>query len=117
MPIGRIFGAQTTPRRQRSKSECAALTLSFDRNNSDGKASLKRQKSPEITTDTQDVSKFYRFTCKMFIFRNVYFVPHNIPYKVLNFQRFDYTTCCRRHSKRHTIVFIVFLFPVLMKFY
>ena len=61
MPIGRIFGAQTTPRRQRSKSECAALTLSFDRNNSDGKASLKRQKSPEITTDTQDVIKFYRF--------------------------------------------------------
>ena len=27
-------------------------------NNSDGKASLKRQKLPETTTDTQDVSKF-----------------------------------------------------------
>ena len=30
-------------------------------NNSDGKASLKRQKSPESTTVTQDLSKFYRF--------------------------------------------------------
>ena len=30
-------------------------------NNSDGKASLKRQKSPENTTDTQGMSKFYRF--------------------------------------------------------
>ena len=50
------------PREQRSKSECAALTSSFDRNNSDhGKARLKRQKSPETTTDTQDVSKFYWF--------------------------------------------------------
>ena len=26
-----------------------------------GKASLKQQKSPETTTDTQDVSKFYLF--------------------------------------------------------
>ena len=47
------------PHGQRSKSECAALTPSFDRNNSDGKASLKRKKSPETTTDTQDVSKCY----------------------------------------------------------
>ena len=47
------------PRGQRSKSECAALTSSFDKNNSDGKASLKQQKSPETTTDTQDVSKCY----------------------------------------------------------
>ena len=29
--------------------------------NSDGKASLKRQKSQETTTNTQDVSKFYWF--------------------------------------------------------
>ena len=28
-------------------------------NNSDGKASLKRQKSPENTTDTRGMSKFY----------------------------------------------------------
>ena len=47
------------PRGQRSKSECAALTSSFDKNNSDGKASLKQQKSPETTTDTQDASKCY----------------------------------------------------------
>ena len=31
------------------------------RNNTDGKASLKRQKSPETTKDTQDLSKFYWF--------------------------------------------------------
>ena len=30
-----------------------------DVNNSDGKASLKRQKSPETTTDTQGMCKFY----------------------------------------------------------
>ena len=48
-----------TPRGQRSKSECAALNSSFDRNNSDGKANLKRKKSPETTTDTQDASKCY----------------------------------------------------------
>ena len=34
-------------------------TSSFDMDNSDGKASLKRQKSPETTTDTQGISKFY----------------------------------------------------------
>ena len=28
-------------------------------NNSDGKASLKRQKLPETTTDTQGMSNFY----------------------------------------------------------
>ena len=47
------------PRGQRSKSECAALTSFSDKNNSDGKASLKQQKSPETTTDTQDASKCY----------------------------------------------------------
>ena len=30
-----------------------------DMNNSDGKISLKRQKSPETTTETQDMVKFY----------------------------------------------------------
>ena len=30
-------------------------------NNSDGKASLKQQKSPKTTTDTRDASKFYWF--------------------------------------------------------
>ena len=29
--------------------------------NSDGKASLKQQKSSETTRDTQGMSKFYRF--------------------------------------------------------
>ena len=33
----------------------------YNRNNSDGKASLKRQRTPETTTDTKDVSKFYWF--------------------------------------------------------
>ena len=59
MPIGSIFGAQTTSAWTASKSECEALTSSFDKDNSDGKASLKRQKSPETTTDTQGMSKFY----------------------------------------------------------
>ena len=45
--------------RQRSKSECAALTSSFDRNYIDGNASLIRQKSPETTADLQDVNKFH----------------------------------------------------------
>ena len=31
----------------------------FDMDNSDGKAGLKRQKSPETTTDTKGMSKFY----------------------------------------------------------
>ena len=43
-----------------------------DMNNSDGKISLKRQKSPETTTETQDMGKFIDFTRKMFLFRNIY---------------------------------------------
>ena len=35
-------------------------------------------------------------------------------FKVLNFLAL---TWCRRHSLNHTIVFIVFLFPVVMEFY
>ena len=35
-----------------------------NRNNSDDKTRLKRQKSPETTTDTQDVSNFIDFTLK-----------------------------------------------------
>ena len=49
------------PHGQRSKSECEALTSSFDRNNSDGKATLKQQKTLETTTETQDLSKCYWF--------------------------------------------------------
>ena len=49
------------PHGQRSTSEFTALTSSFDRNNSDGKVSLKQQKTPETTTDTQDASKCYWF--------------------------------------------------------
>ena len=33
----------------------------YNRNNSDGKASLKRQRTPGTTTDTKDVIKFYWF--------------------------------------------------------
>ena len=58
-PLGRIFGAQTTSAWTTVEIECAALTSAYDRNNSGGKASLKRHKSLEITTDTQDVRKFY----------------------------------------------------------
>ena len=35
-----------------------------DMNNSDGKITLKRQKSPETTTETQDMGKFYWFYVK-----------------------------------------------------
>ena len=45
--------------RQRSKSKCAALTSSSNRNDSDGKVSLNRQRTLETTRDTEDVSKFY----------------------------------------------------------
>ena len=41
-----------------SKDE-VKLDFIFDRNNSDGKASLKQQKLFETTTDTEDVCKFY----------------------------------------------------------
>ena len=61
------------PHGQRSKSECAAWTSYFDRINSDGKASLKRKKSPEVTTDTHDARvSVIDFTRKIFIFRNIY---------------------------------------------
>ena len=42
----------------RRRSSCAN---SNNRNNNDGKASLKRQKLPETTTGTQDVNNFYWF--------------------------------------------------------
>ena len=35
-----------------------------DMNNSDSKISLKRQKSPETTTETHDIGKFYWFYMK-----------------------------------------------------
>ena len=54
-----FLGCKPSPLGQRLKSECAALTSSFDMNNNDGKENLKRQKSPETSKDTQDVSKFY----------------------------------------------------------
>ena len=60
--------------------------------NSDGKASLKRQKSPETTTDTQGMSKFllilrvkYSYF-EIFVVKNrPYFVPHTIPHNVFKF--------------------------------
>ena len=36
-----------------------SMSSSFDMDNSDGKASLKRQKSPETTTDTQGMRRFH----------------------------------------------------------
>ena len=50
---------KSPPRGQRSKSECAAATSSIGGNNGDGKASLKRKKSPETTTETHDVGRCY----------------------------------------------------------
>ena len=58
-------------------------------NNSDGKVSLKRQKSLETTTDTQGMSKFLlilREKCSYFeifiVVNRPYFVPYTIPYNV-----------------------------------
>ena len=74
-----------------SKDEVKALTSSFDMDNSDGKASLKRQKSPETTTDTQGMSKLFDLRVKysyfeIFIVVNrPYFVSHTIPYNVFKF--------------------------------
>ena len=60
--------------------------------NSDGKASLKRQKSPETTTDTQGTSKFllilrvkYSYFEIFIVVNRPYFVPHTIPYNVFKF--------------------------------
>ena len=65
---------------------------SFDMNNSDGKASLKRQKSRETTTDTQGMSKFllilrvkYSYFEIFIVVNRPYFVPHTIPYNVFKF--------------------------------
>ena len=72
---------------------CSFLLFRLDRSNSDGKTSLKWQKSPETTANSQDVSNFYWFTWKMFIFRNIYRCKstivrssyHIIPYNVFKF--------------------------------
>ena len=70
------------------------LSMSKDEyfDNSDGKASLKRQKSPETTTDTQGMSKFllilrvkYSYFEIFIVVNRPYFVPHTIPYNVLKF--------------------------------
>ena len=60
--------AEKTPIGGFSKSECAALTSFFDRNNNDDKASLKRQKSPETTMDTgcECVLLILRVNCSYF---------------------------------------------------
>ena len=42
-----------------TRAKSAKRRSKDDMDNSDGKASLKRQKSPETTTDTQGMSKFY----------------------------------------------------------
>ena len=38
-----------------------SISTVVQQENSEGKASLKRQRTPETTTDTKDVSKFYWF--------------------------------------------------------
>ena len=67
-------------------------TSSFDIDNSDGKASLKQQKSLETTTDTQGMSKFLLILrvkysdFEIFIVVNrPYVVPHTMPYNVFKF--------------------------------
>ena len=62
--------------------------MSFDMDNSDGKASLKRQKSPETTTDTQVLLILrvkYSYFEIFIVVNRPYFVPHTIPYNVFKF--------------------------------
>ena len=60
MPNGRIYGVQAAS--AWTTVEIGVCSLDFVIiNNSDGKTSLNRPKSPETTTDTEDVSKFYQF--------------------------------------------------------
>ena len=66
-------------------------TRGFDMVNSDGKASLKQQKSLETSTDTQGMSKFllilrvkYSYFEIFIVVNRPYFVPHTIPYNVFN---------------------------------
>ena len=58
MPIGRIFEAQTISAWIKVEIGVCSLDFVFDRNNN-GRTSLKRQKSPEITADLHDVNKFH----------------------------------------------------------
>ena len=58
---------------QQSISECVALTSSFDMNNSDGTASLKQKKSPDVVTATIEQ---YR-TCHESVGGVVYGEPKN----------------------------------------
>lgn len=55
-----------------SKTVFSSFLWSIGWNQRDGKESLKGPKWPETTTDIQGVSSFINFTCKMFIFRNIY---------------------------------------------
>ena len=71
---------------------CFTITVIHGMDNSDGKASLKRQKSPETTTDTQGMSKFLLILrvkysdFEIFIVVNrPYVVPHTMPYNVFKF--------------------------------
>ena len=62
IPMGRILGAQTNSAWTMVKIGVSSLVFvknNKNKNNSDGKTSLKRQISPETTTDTQDGGKFY----------------------------------------------------------
>ena len=69
--------------------------------NSDGKASLKQQKSLETTTDTQGMSKFllilrvkYSYFEIFIVVNRPYFVPRTIPYNVFKFSTVPPVTVC-----------------------
>ena len=57
--VVRSINVQYLPHPHRDTSDKPIVLIKqSDMNNSDGKASLKRQKSPETTTDTHGMSKF-----------------------------------------------------------
>ena len=79
--------------------------------NSDGKASLKRQKSPETTTDTQGMSNFllilrvkYSYFEIFIVVNRPYFVPHSIPYNVFKFSMVPPVTYHRVTQRVHEFI-------------
>ena len=70
------------------------MTKSFDMDNSDDKASLKRQKSPEITTDTQGTSKFLLILRVKYSYFEIFIVvnrPYFVP-RTISYNVFKFST-------------------------
>ena len=60
-PVGIFLGQSLRSKTLHPGTRLNTKPSSYNRNKSDDKSSLKRQRTPENTTYTQDVSKFYWF--------------------------------------------------------